>query len=77
MIKRGMYVGCTLARHKALGVHVAINAHSNELWRNDLTLDEIEMYRDGNAIKDYISKVLGFMEFVLSFSFVTSTELFI
>lgn len=47
-----LYIGCTAARHKLLGVHAVVNARGGELWRNELTLDEIEQRRDGQRIKD-------------------------
>jgi hypothetical protein len=46
-------LGCTKARHDALGIHAVINARAGLQQLNDLTLDDIELYRDGQGIKDY------------------------
>ena len=55
-----LYLGCTLARHRQLGVDAVVNARGGEQWRNDLTLDEIEQERDGSAIKRRISERVRF-----------------
>ena len=46
-------MGCTLARHQAIGIDAVVNARGGETWRNDLTLEEIELRRDGRKIKDW------------------------
>lgn len=32
---KGLRLGCTVARHRQLGVHAPINAKAGEAWRND------------------------------------------
>lgn len=44
------YLGCTKMKAQQIGVNAQINARGGEFWRNDDTLDEIEMQRDGNKM---------------------------
>jgi len=53
LFRKGLYVGCTAHRHQQIGVHIAINARAGELWRNDDTLNETEMKRDAQAVKEW------------------------
>lgn len=57
-----LYIGCTTARHKTIGIDAVVNARAGEQWRNDLTLDEIELRRDGRAIKDRLQKRVRFYQ---------------
>ena len=34
LLRRPVRIGCTIARHRELGVHAAINAKGGEVWRN-------------------------------------------
>lgn len=46
-MKEPLYLGCTAATHKRIGVHAVVNARSGELWRNDFDdREEIERKRD-------------------------------
>ena len=45
-------LGCTVERHRALGVHAVVNARSGRQDLNDLTLREIDQLRDSWAIAD-------------------------
>jgi hypothetical protein len=52
-MKYPLRLGCTKARRDALGIHAVINARAGLQQLNDLTLDDIELYRDGQGIRDY------------------------
>jgi hypothetical protein len=44
-----LYIGCTKARHKELGIHAVVNARGGMQHLNDHPLDtpqEMEMWRD-------------------------------
>lgn len=49
-------LGCTAARHRRLGIDVVVNARAGMQHLNDVTLDEIELERDGRAIKDRVQR---------------------
>lgn len=55
-------IGCTADRHRTIGVDAVVNARAGEQWRNDLTQDEIELRRDGTAIKDHLTKRIRFYQ---------------
>lgn len=51
-----LYLGCTRARHARLGVHAVVNARAGLQSLNDQTIEDIELIRDGRAIRDRIEK---------------------
>lgn len=51
-----LQLGCTAARHRRLGIDVVINARAGLQHLNDVALDEIELERDGRAIKDRVQR---------------------
>lgn len=50
MARRKLNLGCTIERHREIGVHAVINARSGRQDLNDLTLREIDQLRDSWAI---------------------------
>jgi len=61
-MKYPLQIGCTIVRHEQIGIDVVVNARAGEQWRNDLTLDEIELQRDGRAIKAWLSQRIRFYQ---------------
>lgn len=63
-IMRNRYVGCTIERHRQIGVHAPINARGGELWRNSKygtpnhpdSVQGLDMVRDAWAIRDQREK---------------------
>jgi hypothetical protein len=51
---RGLSVGCTRDRHVRLGVHAAINAKVGEQWRNDMSDEDWNLWRDVDAMRRFI-----------------------
>ena len=51
-----LYLGCTKARHAQLGVDAVVNARGGLQHLNDLSHEEIELERDGRAIKDWLRR---------------------
>ena len=60
--RKALYLGCTVARHRAIGIHAVINARGGRLDLNDLTLDEIEMKRDACAVRARIDARVRFYQ---------------
>jgi hypothetical protein len=50
----GLYVGCTRDRHRRLGVHASINAKAGEQWRNDMSDEDWNLWRDVDAMRRFI-----------------------
>lgn len=48
---KSLYLGCTAARHRELGVDAVINARGGALELNDWTTEDQEMQRDARAIR--------------------------
>lgn len=63
MKRARLYLGCTAARHRALGVHAVINARGGRPELNDLSLEEIERERDARAIRDRLERRVRFYGF--------------
>lgn len=49
-----LYIGCTAARHAAIGVDAVINARAGRQDLNDLTQQDIEMRRDAAGVRGYL-----------------------
>lgn len=62
-----LYLGCTAARHKRLGVHAVVNARGGHPELNDLTDEDIEMRRDADSIARRISGRVRFYGFSSKF----------
>ena len=55
----GLNVGCTVKRHRELGVHAAINAKAGEAWRNSSnSVESVEMERDARKVQDIKARVI-------------------
>jgi len=61
-MKYPIEIGCTITRHHQIGIDAIINARGKEQWRNDLTLDEIELRRDGRAIRSHLTDRIRFYQ---------------
>ena len=61
-MKYPLNIGCTVARHRALGIDAVINARAGWQHLNDLTLDDIELLRDGRRIRDYLANHVRFYQ---------------
>ena len=55
-MKYPLYIGCTASRHKKIGVDAVVNARGGEQWRNDMTNDDWDLWRDGQRIRDWLEK---------------------
>ncbi len=53
-MKYPLNIGCTLARHQAIGIHAVVNARAGLQHLNDLTMEDIELRRDAQRIRDRI-----------------------
>lgn len=53
-MKTKLYLGCTALRHAEIGIDAVVNARGGELWRNDMTIEDKELLRDGRKIKDRV-----------------------
>lgn len=62
-MKRRLDLGCTAARHAVIGIDAVVNARGGEQWRNDQTIEAIEIIRDGRAIKSWLSSRIRFYGF--------------
>lgn len=51
-----LHLGCTVARHRQLGVHAVINARAGRQHLNTLSLDEVELRRDAQRIRDKVER---------------------
>lgn len=56
-------MGCTVSRHKRIGVNAVVNARAGLQSLNDLSLDEIEMERDARNIRERIANRVRFYQF--------------
>lgn len=56
-------LGCTLARHRQIGVHAIVNARAGEQWRNDMTDEDWRVWRDARSIRDCLATRLRFYQF--------------
>jgi hypothetical protein len=63
MITRGLRLGCTKFRHQQLGIHAVINARAGRQDLNDLTIEDIELWRDGQKIKQYREERVAIHQF--------------
>jgi hypothetical protein len=50
MARTRLNLGCTIERHRALGVHAVVNARSGRQDLNDLTIQDVEQMRDARNI---------------------------
>jgi len=48
-------LGCTLIRHRMIGIHAVVNARAGQQHLNDQGIEEIEMWRDARAIRRRVS----------------------
>lgn len=62
-MKYPLDLACTLARHRQLGAHAAVNARAGEQWRNFTTLDETEQMRDARKVRARIAERVRFYQF--------------
>jgi hypothetical protein len=46
-------IGCTIDKARQLGIDAIVNARAGLQRLNSDTMDDIELYRDGQGIKDY------------------------
>ncbi len=49
-----LYLGCTLARHRLLGIDAVINARAGQQHLNAVSREETECTRDAQAIRDCV-----------------------
>ena len=49
-------IGCTVARHNAIGVDAVINARAGLQALNDLTQEDIDLRRDAQRIRDRLER---------------------
>lgn len=54
--KTSLYLGCTEARHRELGVDAVINARGGRLDLNDWTMEDQELLRDARAIRERLAR---------------------
>lgn len=55
-MKYPLDIGCTKAWHQKIGIDAVINARGNQQWRNQMTMDNIELMRDGQRIRDKLDR---------------------
>ena len=55
-MKTKLYLGCTAARHRELGVDAVINARGGRQDLNDVTQEDTELRRDARAIHDRLER---------------------
>lgn len=67
MVNYPLYLGCTAARHRRLGVHAIVNARGGRPDLNDLTDEDIEIWRDADNIRRRISARVRFYSFSSKF----------
>lgn len=48
-------LGCTWARHQRIGIDVVVNARGGLQHLNDDSIEEIELRRDAQKIRDWFS----------------------
>jgi hypothetical protein len=53
--QRPLELGCTTGRHAALGIDAVVNARGEQWSLNHETDEEIEMQRDANKVRDWVS----------------------
>jgi hypothetical protein len=53
MITRKLRLGCTLARHKQIGIHAIINARAGRQDLNDLSHEDVELHRDARKLREH------------------------
>lgn len=68
LFRRGLRVGCTLERHREIGVHAAINARAGEQWRNacpwhSWDLQEVNRVRDAEKVRAWRCNHVRFRQF--------------
>lgn len=56
-------LGCTIARHKQLGIHAVINARGGNQHLNNLSINDIELRRDARNIQNKIDNRVRFYQF--------------
>ena len=49
-------LGCTLARHRQIGIDAVVNARGGLQRLNDLSQEDIELRRDGQGIRRYLAE---------------------
>jgi hypothetical protein len=62
-MKTKLILGCTQFRHEQLGIHAVVNARAGMQVLNHLSLDDIELRRDANKIRDYLNRRIRFYQF--------------
>ena len=55
-MKYPLQLGCTAARHCMIGIDAVVNARAGLQHLNDLSLDDIELRRNGYAIKNRLQR---------------------
>lgn len=49
-------LGCTVARHKQIGVNAIVNARAGLQNLNDLSIEDIELRRDARKIRQHAAE---------------------
>jgi len=50
-----LHLGCTVARHKQVGVNAVVNARAGRQDLNDDTLEDLALQRDARAIQQRVT----------------------
>lgn len=62
-MKYPIRLGCTVARHQAIGIHAVVNARAGRQDLNDLTIEDIELMRDDRKITDWREQRISIHQF--------------
>jgi hypothetical protein len=56
MKRARLYIGCTAARHRMIGIDAVVNARGGLQHLNEYTDEQCELERDGRAIRAKVDK---------------------
>lgn len=63
MVQYPLYLGCTKAVHDRIGIHAVVNARGGLQHLNQPTIEDIELKRDAQKIRDWQAKRVRFYQF--------------
>lgn len=54
--KYPLHIGCTVERHRQIGINAVVNARAGLQHLNDLSQEDIELRRDAQRIRDRVER---------------------
>ena len=66
--KYPLNIGCTVERHRQIGVNAVVNARAGRQDLNDVTIEDVEMMRDAIKIRQRLESRIAIHQFNSKFA---------